>query len=250
MAASRSRRATRPTIARSIWTGLRWDRIQVAPRVRRTAPGMAIWRFRQIRPTCLLSEQSLERMATLMGDHAMAARRRLRYDKGAKAMRDHMWSERLGCFAAVDVFTLKKSDEATIGGFMPLMANVPSAAQAATMAATLETPDWATALPIPTVAQSNPAYVADEFWRGDVWPAPNYQVASGLALYGHRAAAARVADATVTNALKVGISERYNSATGAPLGVPGLGMSSTALTMVLDGLTSAKYTMRARNAHG
>jgi len=194
----------------------------------------------------LLSEQSLGRMATSMGDHAMAARRRARYEKGALAMRERMWNERLGCFVAVDVLTLKKQSEATIGGFMPLMAYVPTAAQANTMAATLATPDWATALPIPTVARSNRAYVANEFWRGDVWPAPNYQVAIGLALYGHKAAAARVADATVANALKVGISERYSSVSGAPLGVAGLGMSATTLTMVLDGLTSDKYAMHVR----
>jgi putative isomerase len=113
------------------------------------------------------------------------------------------------------------------------------------MAAAISKPAWATTLPIPTVARNDPQFSSSEFWRGDVWPAPNYQVASGLAAYGHRDAAGRIADATVANAIKVGISERYDSLSGAPLGVAGLGMSASSLTMVLDGLTSSRYKMRA-----
>lgn len=193
----------------------------------------------------LLSEQSLARMASAVGDHAMAARRLDRYNKGSAAMREHMWDESSGCFLAVRIGSLDKIRSATVGGFMPLMARVPTAAQADAMAAAISKPAWATTLPIPTVARNDPQFSSSEFWRGDVWPAPNYQVASGLAAYGHRDAAGRIADATVANAIKVGISERYDSLSGAPLGVAGLGMSASSLTMVLDGLTSSRYKMRA-----
>jgi glycogen debranching enzyme len=124
------------------------------------------------------------------------------------------------------------------------MALVPTAQQAAQMAATLGQPTWATPLPVPTVASTNPSYKSSEFWRGDVWPAPNYQVAEGLAAYGHHAQAARIADLAVANALKAGISERYDSQSGAALGVKGLGMSATVITMMLDGLTS-RYELRS-----
>jgi len=106
---------------------------------------------------------------------------------------------------------------------------------------------WATPHPVPTVARGSSRYVSGEFWRGDVWPAPNYQVATGLALYAHHDVAARIADATVTNTLRAGVSERYDSLTGAPLGVAGLGMSATTLSMILDGLTSDRYRMQVRN---
>jgi glycogen debranching enzyme len=195
----------------------------------------------------LLSEQCLERMASLLGDHAMAARRRVRHEKGTAAMREHMWDENAGCFLAVNIESLTKVATATVGGFMPLMAHVPTTRQAERMAATLATAAWATPLPIPTVAHTDAQFSSGEFWRGDVWPAPNYQVACGLAAYGHKAAAARIADATLVNAMKVGISERYDSLSGAPLGVAGLGMSATTLTMLLDGLTSSRYTMRAKH---
>jgi len=158
-------------------------------------------------------------------------------------MRTHMWSQEQGCFLAVSRDTLRQIQVPTVGGFMPLMARVPTAAQAATMASTLALRAWSTPLPIPTVASTAPSYVSSEFWRGDVWPAPNYQVASGLAAYGHRAEAARIADCTVDNALKAGISERYDSASGAALGVKGLGMSASIVTMMLDGLTSRRQLL-------
>jgi glycogen debranching enzyme len=186
----------------------------------------------------LLSELALARMATILGDHPMAQRRKARYASGAAAMRARMWSHQQNCFLSVHRDTFAQIQTPTVGGFMPLIARVPTHSQADAMASILSEPAWATPLPVPTVASTNSNYVSSEFWRGDVWPVPNYQVAKGLANYGHRTQAARIADLTVANALKIGISERYDSQTGAPLGVKGLGMSATVITMMLDGLTS------------
>ena len=194
----------------------------------------------------LMSEQSLARMAILCGDHAMAARRMGRYAKGSAAMRKFMWHEEAGTFLAVRIETMEKIPSPTVGGFMGLAAKVATAAQARRVDAVLDTSPWATPLPIPTVARNNPQFFSGEFWRGDVWPAPNYQVATGLASYGFKSSAARIADATVANAMKMGISERYDSLSGAPLGVSGLGMSATVVTMMLDGLTSSRYALRPR----
>ncbi len=194
----------------------------------------------------LLSELSLARMAQHLGDHAMRHRRRTRYKRGAAAMRRHMWDETTGCFVAVRTGSIERITTPTVGGFMSLMAHVPTRAQAARMAAVLAEPAWATPLPIPTVSRSDEQFKSQDFWRGDTWPAPNYQVAAGLAAYGHHDAAARIADANVANALKVGISERYDSLSGAPLGVKGLGMSATTITMMLDGLTSQHELRVAR----
>jgi len=74
------------------------------------------------------------------------------------------------------------------------------------------------------------------FWRGDVWPATNYQIASGLAAYDHKELAADIADKTVANAIQNGISERYDSVSGKKVGVEYLGMTCTVITMMLDGL--------------
>jgi glycogen debranching enzyme len=104
------------------------------------------------------------------------------------------------------------------------------------MADVLQAPPWQTPLPVPTVDPKDKRFRSDGFWRGDVWPPTNYQVASGLAAYGHRELAAEIADKTVANAIKNGISEHYDSISGRKLGVDFLGMTCTVVTMMLDGL--------------
>lgn len=191
----------------------------------------------------LQSEASLIRMAEICGNRPMAERRKVHLAKGIAAMRKYMWSDLQGCFVAVNRDTLKQSAVATVGGFVPLWAGVPTTKQAAHMGKTLAGQDWATPLPIPTVTRGSKNYVSDGFWRGDVWPAPNYQVASGLSNYGQTSLAAHIADALIDNAIKVGISEHYDSLTGKPLGVSNLGMSDLILTMAVDGM-SAKHKIR------
>jgi glycogen debranching enzyme len=100
-------------------------------------------------------------------------------------------------------------------------------------------------LPVPTVDRKDKRWKSDGMWRGDVWPATNYQIAAGLAQYGHKNLAAEIADKTVANALKNGISERYDSVSGKALGVPWLGMTCTILTMMLDGLCQ-KHQLRIK----
>ena len=195
----------------------------------------------------LMSEASLARMAETCGNDAMAERRRKHLVKGIAAMRKYMWNEARGCFLAVNRDSLKQIPTATVGGFVPLMAGIPTVHQAQRMAQALTGPDWATPLPIPTVARGSKNYVSDGFWRGDVWPAPNYQVATGLSRYGHTSLAAHIVDLTIDNAIKVGISEHYDSQTGRALGVPFLGMSAVILTMALDGLgAKRRMTTTAR----
>jgi hypothetical protein len=115
---------------------------------------------------------------------------------------------------------------------------------AARMAHAFATPHWKTPVPLPSVDAKASEYRSDGFWRGDVWPSSVYQILEGLASYGHREVAGPLADRLLANAIKVGISEHYDSQSGAPLGVPDLGMSAVMLTIALEGL-SPRYTIRA-----
>ena len=185
----------------------------------------------------IMGERSLARLAKLVGDDAMAARRQERIDKGVDGMRKHLWDEEVGTFLSCHRDTLEKIPVATIGSWIPLTAGVPTQAMADRMAEVLASPNWQTPLPIPTVDRMDPRWKPADFWRGDVWPSPNYQIASGLAAYGHQELAAEIADKTVANALKHGLSEHYHSVTGEALGVPDYSMAATILTMMLDGIT-------------
>ena len=95
------------------------------------------------------------------------------------------------------------------------------------------------------LARHDKRWVAASYWRGDVWPVPNYQVAAGFAQQGYHTIAADIADKTVANALVNGINEHYDSVTGKPLGVGNLGMSCAIVTMMLDQLTS-KFHLKVR----
>lgn len=185
----------------------------------------------------IIGEQSLARLAELTGDMEMARRRQARLEKAVSAMRRHMWDEACGTFLAVRRDTMEKVPVPTIGSWIPLLAGVATPEQAMRMAEVLKSSDWFTTVPVPTVARSSPLF-SGEFWRGDIWPPTNYQVAAGLVRYGYRKLAADICDRTIRNAMKHGINERYHPDTGKPLGVPHLGMSATVVTMMLDGLSS------------
>jgi putative isomerase len=196
----------------------------------------------------ILGERCLARLAVIAGDQEMAARRKLRIEKGVKGMRDHMWDEEAGTFLSVRRDRLEKIAVATIGSWIPLAAGVPTEAMARRMAEVLASPAWMTPLPVPTVDRTDKRWKSNAFWRGDVWPPTNYQIASGLAAYGHQDLAAHIADKTIANAFKNGISEHYDSISGRPLGVRDYCMSSTLVTMMLDGLTH-QYELKLRDGN-
>jgi glycogen debranching enzyme len=107
------------------------------------------------------------------------------------------------------------------------------------------TPAWQTPLPVPTCDRTDPRWKSRGFWRGDVWPSTNYQIACGFADYEFKDIAADIADKTVANAIKNGINEHYDSVTGEGIGIKDYCMSSTIGTMMLDGLTK-KHTVKLR----
>jgi len=196
----------------------------------------------------IMGERSLARLAEIVGDRQMAARRKRRIEKAVKAMRDRMWDEEAGAFLSVKRDTMEKIPVATIGSWIPLTAGVPTKAMAKRMAEVLAADAWQTPLPVPTVDRTDPRWKSTGFWRGDVWPSTNYQIARGLADYGHKTLAAGIADKTVANAIKNGINEHYDSISGRGIGVRDYCMSCTLATMMLDGLTQ-EYKLKLREKY-
>jgi glycogen debranching enzyme len=193
----------------------------------------------------IMGEKSLVRLAKAVGNEEMAARRQPFIDKAVQAMRDYMWDENAGTFLSVKKETMERIPAATISSWVPLAAGVPTKKMAQRMADVLASESWQTPLPLPTVDCKDSRWKSNDFWRGDVWPSTNYQIASGLAAYGHTKLAAVIADKTVENAIKNGISEHYDSISGKPLGVKDYCMSATITTMMLDGLTD-KYKLQLK----
>ena len=193
----------------------------------------------------IMGERSLMRLAEIVGDKEMAARRKARIDKAVDAMRKHMWDDKAGTFLSIKRDSLEKIPVSTIGSWIALTAGVPTKEMAKRMAEVLGSKAYQTPLPVPTVDPTDKRFRPKGFWRGDVWPSTNYQIARGLFDYGHKDIAADIADKTVANAIKNGINEHYDSMTGKGIGVPDYCMSSTILTMMLDGITK-KYKVKVK----
>ena len=130
-----------------------------------------------------------------------------------------MWDEASGTFLAVQRDTMEKGagghhrelDAAAVGH--------PDRRHGQADGGGHPRPTWQTPLPVPTVDRNDKRWVPDSYWRGDVWPAPNYRVATALRGTVPRIAAG-IADKTVANALKNGVNEHYNSVTGKTAGGP------------------------------
>ncbi|MDR3234595.1 MAG: hypothetical protein LBT46_13205 [Planctomycetaceae bacterium] len=193
----------------------------------------------------VLAEQSLARLARKAGDKAMAKRRESRAKTCIESIRKNMWDEKDGVFKAIKRDTMEKIDDLSIGCWMPLLAGIPTKKQAARMAEVFATPAWLTPVPIPTIPSNDPRYNPKGFWRGDIWTVTNYQIAKGFKAYGFDELAANIADITIENSLKNGVSEHHNSQTGKPLGVGYLGMSCTVVTLMLEGI-SKKYKLKLK----
>ena len=193
----------------------------------------------------IMAERSLVRLARIVGDKSMAKRRERRIEKAVKAVRQHMWDEKDGVFKAVRRDSLEKIDKLSIGCWMPLIAGIPTKKMAKRMAEVISSDAWQTPLPVPTIPANDPRFNPGRFWRGDVWTVTNYQIAAGLKGYGYDDLAASIADATITNSMKNGVSEYHHALTGEALGVGFLGMSCTIVTMMLENI-SKKYRLALR----
>lgn len=190
------------------------------------------------------AEESLIRLASAVGREDIAIRRRFRIKKGVKAMRQHMWDQDAGMFLSVVRGSMEKLVIPAVSGLIPLFAGVPTQAQADRMAKELNQPDWNTFLPVPTVARycryfndgrHGQKQNVSMMWRGDVWNQLNLLLCHGLARYGYSDIADKICNRTVGNVIVNGFNECYNPDTGKGLRVQNLGMSCTAVTMLLDG---------------
>jgi len=200
-----------------------------------------------VEQTCflLMSERAIVDMAKLVGDTVLAARFEKTIARRIKAMQEKMWDAEKGGFYSLDRDTDTKIPAKTIQTFLPLACGAATPEQAATIAQQLQDPkQWWTGCPVPTTAASDPTYQSGGFWRGDMWPPMTYLVAYGLCRYGYHDLARELTDKTLRLIAEKGINERYDSQTGQPLGVPGLGMSCSIWSMIVQNVYGVQDDFR------
>ena len=139
-----------------------------------------------------LEWELLGRLWQLVGDTAAAAAAMDRHQQLCALIRERLWDEHSTYFRDWDLEQGAFCPVLAATGFLPLICGAASQQQVAHLAAHLENPDtFGTALPLPSVARSDPSYEPD-MWRGPVWVNLVHLVAAGFARYGLQEVADRL----------------------------------------------------------
>jgi len=139
---------------------------------------------------------AMARIGDALGEAATATRYRSEAAAIARAVDDRLWDDERGFYLDRWGEPARTIEVMTYAPFVALHAGelVPIE-RARRLALHLEDPDaFATRWPIPTVARRDPAFDADEYWRGSTWLNVNWFAVRGLAACARRSGDARFRD--------------------------------------------------------
>jgi glycogen debranching enzyme len=174
-----------------------------------------------------LDQTELAKMALTVGRPAEAAAWQQRADQLRSRIQTLMWNAELGVFNDTNADG-SVSPVITPVIAMPLFVGIATPEQAASIVARLEDPNglWSP-FPLASVAQDQPTYQPDAYWRGPVWINLNWMAICGMERYGFTAEAAALRARTLDLvAATPAMHEYYNSQTGQGLGSPNFGWTS------------------------
>jgi mannosylglycerate hydrolase MGH1-like protein len=165
--------------------------------------------------------RALAEIAAVLGHEADARELRARGDTFAEGLRG-LWDERAGIYLNRRTDTGEASPKLSPTSFYPLIARVPSAAQAGRMAkehyfnAAEFHGEWV----MPSIARNVPGFADQSYWRGRIWGPMNFLVYLGLRNYDLPEARADLARRSAALLLRSwrsdgAIYENYNALTGA-----------------------------------
>jgi hypothetical protein len=184
-------------------------------------------------------------MADELGKKDLAEQYRQIVARRIKAVQEKMWDPKTQFFYSLDRDSHAKISVRTIQGFLTLTCGAATTEQAAALVKQLQDPkQWWAAYPVPTVAMDDPKFGATAMWRGDMWPATTYLVACGLNRYGYHDVARQLAERMRRLIADKGINERYNAQTGQPIGDPGVAMTCSAWTLLVQSVYGVQDDFR------
>jgi neutral trehalase len=117
-----------------------------------------------------------------------------------------LWDDQAGFYLDYDIQQRCHSPVLASSGFLPLIARVPTLAQARRLADHLVNPaTFGTALPVASVAANHPSHAPD-MWRGPVWVNLNWLIAFGFERYGMVEQAELIRSKTIAEIEKFGLA--------------------------------------------
>ncbi len=161
----------------------------------------------------------LSLIASELGQEATAKRYRTLHAELAARINEVLWDDKHGMY--MDRFWNGDfSPRMAASNFYPLVAGVPDGRQANRMLETLlnETKFWGRHV-LPTISRDDSAFDDQQYWRGTIWPPPNYLVYQGLRRYRFDEVAGELASRSVDLFLRSWrdyqlCRENYDSLTG------------------------------------
>jgi putative isomerase len=164
---------------------------------------------------------ALVEMAEALGREADARELRARAEKYAAALRG-LWDEPTGIYLNLRTDTGTPSPKLSPTNFYPLIARVPTAAQAGRMAKEhyFNPAEFHGEWVIPSIARNVPGFADQSYWRGRIWGPMNFLVYLGLRNYDLGEARSDLVRRSRALLLKswrsdAAIYENYNALTGA-----------------------------------
>jgi|SRR3989344_5064317 len=162
--------------------------------------------------------QAMENIAGVLNLHQDVTFFNLQQNLMKKAMRDLMFED--GIFWSTYGENYKKIKVKTWAIFAPLFAKIYSKSEAKKLIKNqlLNSREFATNYPVPTVSIDEQSYDPTGFWRGPVWIAINWFIFKGLLNYGFYEIAEKIKQSSIDLVKKNGFREQFNPETGEGLG--------------------------------
>jgi hypothetical protein len=184
------------------------------------------WPFKavDINSHLYMQRVALARMAGELGLFDEAARWQDRAERTAEAIQKTFWQQGDGFYHDTSEFNVTRPQKAA-SGFMPLMAGIATAEQAASLVEHLHNPkEFASGAPLPSLSLDDPGCNPQGWgWNGPMWIMLNWQVMDGLMRYGFAGESLDLWEKTLGSIMKNGYprcSELYNAVTGEPIAMP------------------------------
>ncbi len=223
------------------------DRMTLTPHPKRPGGGAFYGNVEGVEQTSFLimTERAIAEIARELGREDLARRTDATVARRVDAVRTKMWDPQTRFFYSLDRDSDRRIMVRTLQGFLTLAAGAATPQQAEALVAELRDPRrFRTPHPVPTAAVDEPSYDPKGYWRGDMWPPTTYLVAYGLRRYGYHALARELTDGLRALVESRGVAEHYDSRTGEPLGVPGLGMSVALWSMIVENVYGVQDDFR------
>lgn len=162
------------------------------------------------------SSADLADLADTLGEAEIAVANRERVSAGLAAL-ESLWSVRHGQYLCRDRTTGKLVESASIGGILPVFAQIPDD-RAREIARTIERQAAAAKFIVPSHDPADPRFEAKRYWRGPVWLVVNYMIVDGLQARCETAIAERITRSSLDLITQSGFAEYYDPMTGEPCG--------------------------------